>query len=624
MIDFNSFMPHALLGVCAGGTVWAFGKPATYFDGPVSILVRTLLLAGLFPTISWVMPGPRGFEGVVTLFIRLAMLAVAFPTVSQLVHRAIQSNSSLGFGLVGFGVKQMVLVVALSCSTYIFWETEFAIPFVLVAIFWCGKAAARAKRSQLAFGIALPVSIVLLELSTILVAPNTVKLLSNFGFSDLFARSTNLLSGARLGSAIGLLAIPLWAEGTLPIKRMAQQTAWRLSTWWFRISASANAIRLKPLFPLWKLEDRLVFLNHGSFGALPNMLASRQAEIQSQSRVQPMEFLARQIESRWMLARQELADWVGSDANNLAFCENATAGMNEIAAWFPLAPGDEVLLNDHEYGAVRRVWQRRCTQAQARLQTATLPSRLGNPADITDVLLAASSSRTRIVIVSHITSPTAIRLPVEQICEEFGRRNIAVCIDGPHALLQEKVQIEPLRCDFYTASCHKWLCAPLGSGFLYVAPQWHSQVRAARLSWGRVQPAIPKNWTDELLWTGTRDYSAYLTVPDAIRFFEAFDRNVLDQRGHQLACYARRKLLEIDGIQPVTPEGREWFGWMVAVWLPDGDHSQLQPYLLKNYNIEVPVFRLGARYVLRVSCHLYNQSHEIDLLCRALRQIWRR
>jgi isopenicillin-N epimerase len=188
--------------------------------------------------------------------------------------------------------------------------------------------------------------------------------------------------------------------------------------------------------------------------------------------------------------------------------------------------------------------------------------------------------------------------------------------------LQETFKLYNLQCDFYTASCHKWLCAPIGSGFVYVDPRWQSQFQPARLSWGRLNPAKPEKWSDELLWTGTRDYSAYLTVPRAIEFFAKFDREKLDARNHELACYARRRLSELPGAEPVTPAGREWFGWMVGVWLPPDYHAYagLQQRLWERYKIEVPIVNFSGRYLVRVSCHLYISTHDVDTLVRCLQQ----
>jgi isopenicillin-N epimerase len=381
-----------------------------------------------------------------------------------------------------------------------------------------------------------------------------------------------------------------------------------------------DAINHRTLFRIWNFRHGVCYLNHGSFGAVPPRIERVQRAWQKQCMAEPMDVLARQTEPAWQRSRDRLAHWLGSPPECLALSENATEAMNEIASWFPLQPGDEVLLTDHEYGAVKRIWERRAAKSSALARYATLPMPFDDPHKIADAILAACTERTRIVVFSHITSPTAVILPVAEICTRLRERSIASCIDGPHALLQERVQLEELGCDFYTASCHKWLCAPLGSGLVYVHARWSEQIEPLRLSWGRLPPAQPTHWTDELTWIGTRDYSPYMAIPAAIDFFKRFDGPRLDQRNYALACYARRMLSELLRTAAVTPESRQWMGWMAAVWLPQGDHSTLQQRLWERYGIEVPIVHFADRYLVRVSCHLYNTTRDIDRLARALQR----
>lgn len=392
----------------------------------------------------------------------------------------------------------------------------------------------------------------------------------------------------------------------------------RFAAWRFTISNPRDHIGGSISSILWRFEAQVCYLNHGSFGAVPERVRDEQLAMQIRCMDQPMQFLAREQEKAWRNARFQLAAFVGSPEKNLAFCDNATSGMNEIANSFPLASGDEVLLNNHEYGAVQRIWARTCMDARASLKVARLPLESQSQDEICNAILDACTSHTKLVVLSHITSPTAIRLPVESLCQELRARKIATCIDGPHAILQENLRLHQLDCDFYTASCHKWLCAPIGSGFVYAKPEWHERLRPTRLSWGRLPPNQPEAWSDEWIWTGTRDYSPYLAVANAIRFQERFGRERLDERNHALACYARDRLLTLPNTQPVTPEGREWFGWMVGVWLPDGDHSTLQSRLQTKYKIETPIVNFEDRYLIRVSCPLYIDTRDIDFLIYAL------
>jgi isopenicillin-N epimerase len=397
--------------------------------------------------------------------------------------------------------------------------------------------------------------------------------------------------------------------------------ALRLACWRQSLTSNEEPIHGRTLFDLWQWQRDINYLNHGSFGAVPMVVRNYQHCIRSACENEPMDWFTRRMESKWLDARFRLAVWLGTKPETIAFCENATAAMNELANWFPLKPGDEVVLNNHEYGAVKRIWNRKCERAGAKLVEPNIALPIASSHQIIDAIASACNERTRLVIISHITSPTAIRMPVEAICASMRERGIATCVDGPHALLQEGFRLYRLGCDFYTASCHKWLCAPVGSGFIYVDPKWHCQFEPARLSWGRLPPSTPENWADELLWTGTRDYSAYLAVPAAINFFANFSWEKLDQRNHDLACYARRCLCDL-GCTALTPEGREWFGWMVSVALPQHFKcgGTLQHRLWEKYRIEIPIFEFEDRYLLRVSCHLYTATNDIDRLVRAVRR----
>jgi isopenicillin-N epimerase len=293
--------------------------------------------------------------------------------------------------------------------------------------------------------------------------------------------------------------------------------------------------------------------------------------------------------------------------------------MNVVANSFALHPGDEVLLTDHEYGAVLRIWQRACEAAGiAAPRIATLPAKFESADQIVNAIFDGAADRTRLLIVSHITSPTAVILPVQRICEEARRRGIAVCIDGPHAPAQIPLAIDALGCDFYTASLHKWVSAPFGSGFLYVAPQWHERIRTPTLSWGRLAPARPGKWWEEFVWTGTRDPSAYLATTTAIELLESVEPSIFRARTHYLARYARHRLVELTGLEPPTPDDDAWYGSMVSVPLPPGDASELQKQLWQRHKIEIPLIERSGHRSMRVSCHLYTSSRDIDALVGAM------
>ncbi len=371
---------------------------------------------------------------------------------------------------------------------------------------------------------------------------------------------------------------------------------------------------------LWRLDRSSVYLNHGSFGPPPRAVVLEQRRFKRACDREPMLFFVRQLERFWNAARRELANFVGCLPEDMVFCENATAGMNHIARFFPLQPDDEVLLNDHEYGVVKKIWQRKCREASAVYREMQLPLPVESTSQIVDAFRRAITGRTKLIVVSHITSPTAITLPVKEICRLGREHKIPVCIDGPHAPLQIPLDIQSLDCDFYVASCHKWLSAPFGSGFTYVAPEWQSAAsEPLSISWGRLPPMPIETWSDHYVWMGTRDYSSYLAIPAAISFMEKIGIDAIRQRNHQLARYARQAISSALGTEALVPDSEEWYSMMAAIWLPKGDHSELQKHLWMQHGIEVPITRFGDRFLVRVSCHLYNTQPQIDLLVDSIK-----
>jgi len=375
----------------------------------------------------------------------------------------------------------------------------------------------------------------------------------------------------------------------------------------------------RPWREQWSIRPDTIYLNHGSFGPPPRDVQECQRSWQQQLASQPMDFFVRHYEPAWLASRKRLAEFVGTSPDNLVFVENSTAAMNVVANTLQLRAQDEVLLTDHEYGAVARIWQRACeSAAAAKPRIAQLPARIESADQLVDAVFSAATDRTRLLVVSHITSPTALILPIQQIGVEAKRRGIAVCVDGPHAPAQVSLSLDDLSCDFYTASLHKWVSAPIGSGFLFVARRWHELVRTPILSWGRTPPTQPATWCDEFVWPGTRDPSAYLACVPAIELLEQVGLAEFRARAHYLAQYARQSLVALTGLEPQVPDSDEWYGSMASVPLPLGDAADLQQRLWRHHGIEVPIIEHNGQRSIRVSCHLYNTCSEIDSLVRGL------
>ena len=382
-----------------------------------------------------------------------------------------------------------------------------------------------------------------------------------------------------------------------------------------------NDAHWKEFFNEWLIRADTTYLNHGSFGPPPEFVRLARRKWIDRLDSQPMDFYLRDYEAALWEARSRTAEFVGTTPENLIFCENATAGMNVVARSFRLNAGDEVLSNNHEYGAVHRIWERKCNEVGAQLKICDLPEKFESQQQIVDCIAGEVTPKTRLAIISHITSATALIMPIAQMGRALKEKGVAVCVDGPHAPAQIELDIQAIGCDFYTASCHKWLCATLGSGFLFVHPDHQADIEPPNQSWGRLHPGVPERWDDEFTWAGTRDPSPYLSIPSAIEFMTTnVGLEAFRERSHYLASQIEGMLCEEFGTEPIASRADGWYASMAHVPLPGGDHSKLQHDLWNEYKIEVPIINFENRWYIRVSCHLYNNLKQLETLRFALRK----
>lgn len=351
---------------------------------------------------------------------------------------------------------------------------------------------------------------------------------------------------------------------------------------------------------LFLLDPEVVFLNHGSFGACPRPVFEAYQRYQLELERQPVEFLGRRFPGLIDGARERLAAYVRADPDGLVFVPNATAGVNVVARSLRLRPGDEVLASDREYGAVDIVWRFVCERTGARY-VRTPPEELWD----------AVTGRTRVIAVSHVSSWTAEILPVEEICRRAREAGILTLVDGAHAPGQIPLDLDALGADAYAGNCHKWLCAPKGAGFLWVAPGLRALLEPLIVSWDWEREAA---FAARHRWPGTRDPAACLAVPDAIDFLAEHDWDTVRTRCHELAGQAQRAIAELAGVEP--PPGP--FAQMSAAELPSCDPDEVQRRLREEHRIEVVCRAWEARPLIRVSCQAYNDEGDVERLLDAL------
>jgi isopenicillin-N epimerase len=383
------------------------------------------------------------------------------------------------------------------------------------------------------------------------------------------------------------------------------------------------------LAALWPLDRDIVFLNHGSFGACPNEVLRHQAALRAEMEAEPVRFLSRELDDRLEIARAALGRFLGADPDDLAFVTNATGGVNAVLRSRLFNPGDELLTTDHAYGACRNTLNFVAERSSARVVTVTLPFPVSSPDVIVDAVLARVTPRTRLALLDHVTSPTALILPVERLCAALRGRGVDVLIDGAHAPGMLPLDLEALGAAYYSGNCHKWLCAPKGSAFLWTRRDRQVDVRPLTISHGAtaVRPGRSR-FRMEFNWTGTSDPTAWLTVPKAIEYIGSLVPGgwpAVMARNRGLALEARRLVCEAAGSAPVCPD--EMIGSIASILLPDGSTDvawrrpdPIQRRLFDEWQIEVPVMNWPAapRRLVRISAQLYNRTDHYERLARAL------
>lgn len=374
------------------------------------------------------------------------------------------------------------------------------------------------------------------------------------------------------------------------------------------------------------LRDDVVFLNHGSFGACPRPVFETYQGWQLELERQPVAFLGRELTERMRVPRVALSAFLGTSSENIVGLVNATEGLNIVAQSLDLREGDEILTTDHEYSALEKTWAYVARRTGAKIVTVKVPMPFVSEEAFTETILAGITDRTRVLFLSHITSPTALRFPIERPIAEARKRGIWTVIDGAHTPGHIALNLDAMGVDFYSGNCHKWLMTPKGSAFLYVRPELQGMINPLVISHGwTADSKLPdakgafgnSPFVDELEMQGTRDPAAWLTVPAAIEFRKQHDWTSVAADCRVLAQDTARRLQALTGLAPLsTPEFCA--PQMVAMPIPDTDTLELSKALMARYSIEIPVFKWQDHSIVRVSVQGYNSKAQMDILIEAL------
>ena len=382
------------------------------------------------------------------------------------------------------------------------------------------------------------------------------------------------------------------------------------------------------LAALFLLDPSVTFLNHGSFGACPRPVFEDYQRWQLKLERQPVAFLdPNRGLSGWMReAREALAGVVGAAPEDLVGLTNATLALNIVAQSLDLKPGDEILTTDHEYAALEKTWAYVCRRSGAVVKVVSIPLPLTTEAQFTEAVLAGITDRTRVLFLSHITSATALVFPIARVVAEARARGIWSVIDGAHTPGHIPLNLDALGADFYAGNCHKWMMAPKGSGFLHVRRELQTMLNPLIISHGWTEDAKSPEakgvfgnspFIDGLEMQGTRDPSAWLSVPAAIAFARQHDWAKVAVQCRDLVQGTAARVAALTGL-PGFCSPEFCAPQMVSMPVTPCDPLVLQRSLLDQFGIEIPCFKWQDHTIVRVSAQGYNTQSQMDLLVTAL------
>jgi isopenicillin-N epimerase len=370
----------------------------------------------------------------------------------------------------------------------------------------------------------------------------------------------------------------------------------------------------------WMLDPTITFLNHGSFGAAPKCVFVEQTRWRMRVEAEPIELLARRGVALLEESRRAVGQWLGMRPEDFGFVTNATEGVNAVLRSMELRAGDELLTTTHVYNAVRQAMKYTAGRAGATYREIEVPLPVQSPGQVVEAIVGGLSPQTKLLVIDHITSPTALIFPVEQIAAECARRGVDVLVDGAHAPGMVPLDVPRVGVAYYAGNLHKWACAPKGCGFLWVRPDRQAGVHPLVIS-----HHLGEGFSREFGWQGTRDVSAWLSVPRALQFMAELGWDGIMGHNHAMARWVQQMLCKAWGVTPISPADGSMLGSMASIPMPppldrltEAEAMDLQQRLYTTHRIEVPIMLWGGRAFIRPCCQVYNTPDEYEQLARVI------
>jgi isopenicillin-N epimerase len=368
------------------------------------------------------------------------------------------------------------------------------------------------------------------------------------------------------------------------------------------------------------LDERIAFLNHGSFGAVPRCVFDEQTEWRRRIEAEPVEILSRRREELLDSVKREVGDWLGMRPGDFGFVTNATEGINAVLRSIEWKPGDELLTTNHVYHAVRQAMRYVAGRCGASYREIEIPLPVASSEQVERLVLNGLSARTRLLVIDQITSPTALIFPAERIVAGCVGRGVDVLLDGAHAPGMVPLNVERLGATYYCGNLHKWTCAPRGSGFLWVTPERRDRIHPLVIS-----HYLGEGFTREFGWQGTRELAAWLSIPRALRFMSELGWERVMAHNRAMALWAQANLCERWSVAPIGPPEGSMTGSMVSLPAPAHlsalDEAQTfiaQQKLYSQYRVEAPFMRWDGRVLLRPCFQVYNTPDDGERLAEAI------